>query len=312
MTTQEPPNLQQFFDAKEPINSAKLVQLSGLEAAQVEEVKGYWQAAPVFRKEALVDQMLTLIEDNVDMDFTAIFRLALDEPNSDIVVKAIDGLWECKERWLLERLITMAQTNSRDDVRAAAALGLGKFVLLGALEEIRPALLERVEQTLRDIIDNADEPVVIRRRAVEALSQSPDPAVHDVIRDAYSSAELDMKLAALYAMGQACDDGWLPVLLSEMHNEDPSIRYEAARATGELEDPRAIPALVELTKEDDPEIQEVSIEALGRIGGDEAKNALREIMSWPDARVKEAAALALEELTSSADPLSFPEEDDDK
>lgn len=299
--------LAELFDPQQPLTSTKLLGLSGLTQEEAVEVQDYWQDASLPRRTALLDQLVTLAEDNPEVDFTEVLRIALEDGEPALRITAIDGLWECKERWLLDRLIAFAKgdDNDEEEVRAAATLALGKFALLGAFEELRPSLLQHVEGTLRTLIDDQEQPLLIRRRAIEALSQGQDPVIHDVIRAAYHSGELQLKLASLYAMGQACDEGWLPVLLTELKSDDPEVQFEAARACGEMEDPRAIPSLIELTKGDDPEIQDVAIEALGRIGGDEAKEALREITTWPDPHVQEAAHEALEELSSGEDPLSF-------
>ena len=297
--------LQELFDPQEPLNSTKLLSLSGITREEALEVEEFWFDAPPARRTALLDQMLTLTEDNPEADFTEVLRLAMDDEDPILRISAIDGLWECNERWLLEKLIGYAKAEEDLEVRAAATLALGKFVLLGAFEEIRPDLAERVEETLFILLEDETQPLLIRRRAIEAISQGQNEALHDIIRDAYHSEEKELKLGALYAMGQACDEGWLPVLLAEMKSPDSAMRFEAARAAGELEDVRAIPSLIEMTNDSDAEIQGIAIEALGHIGGATAKEALRDLTTSSDLQVKEAAQDALEELTSGEDPLTF-------
>lgn len=297
--------LGQLFDPAGTIASSKLLALSSLSDAEVPAFRTAWMAAQEEVRGKLLERLINLTEDNAEADFDAIFRIALDDVAPEIREKAIDALWECHERWLLNRLSDMAEGDADVDVRGAASGALGKFVLLGALEELRPSLVEEVEAVLKKIIENQAEPVTVRRRAIEALSPSGDPAVNDAIRDAYYSDDRELKISALFAMGQHCDEGWLPVLLSELKNPDPTLRFEAARACGELEDERAVPSLVLLLKESDAEVQEAAIEALGRIGGDDARAALKRCLSGSDPRVREAAQAALEEIAANENSLGF-------
>lgn len=297
--------LSQLFDPSRTIASSKLLALSSLTDTEVANFRSAWQGADEEARSKLLERLVNLTEDNAEADFDAIFRIALEDVEPSIRERAIDALWECHERWLLHRLVDMALEDGSAEVRAAAAGALGKFVLLGALEELRASLVDKVEDALKRIIENQDEPIAVRRRAIEALAPSLDPAVNDVIRDAYYSEDQDLKVSALFAMGQHCDEGWLPVLLTELKNPDPALRFEAARACGELEDERAVPSLLVLLKEKDPEVQEVAIEALGRIGGEAARSALKRCLRSTDSRVREAAEAALEELTANENPLGF-------
>lgn len=297
--------LNELFDPQHPISVSKLLNLSSLSDTEAVIFRGYWEQAPANRRDTLLDLLETITEDNAEADFTSIYRVALDDPAPSLRVKAIEGMWECQERWFLNRLISIAEEDGEEEVRAAAAAALGKFVLMGVYDELRPQLVEKVEATLKRIIAKAQEAVTVRRRAIEALSPSNDASVNDIIRATYHGNEPELQLSAVYAMGQHCDPGWLPVLLAELKNSEAAMRFEAARACGELEDERAVPGLIELTIEEDSQVQEAAIEALGHIGGEEAQRALRRCLSYPDSRVREAARTALEDLTFGEDPLSY-------
>lgn len=297
--------LKEIFDPELPIVSSKLLSLSRLSETEAAKFREFWEQAPVERRMKLHEELITIAEDTPEADFDAIFRVALDDETPEARSKAIEGLWECRERWLLNRLITMALEDPAFSVRASAASALEKFVKLGVFEELHPALAEKVETALRGIIENTQEDPLVRARAIEALSPSIGPDVNDIIRAAYHSPEPHMKVSALYAMGQHSDEGWLPVLLTEIKNSDPVLRFEAAHACGELGDERAVPSLVELTKDEDEQVQEAAIEALGCIGGDTARRALRQYLAQPDVRLQEAARAALEELALNDDPLGF-------
>ncbi len=297
--------MSELFDTEQPLSSSKLLHLTNLSDAEAAALQARWHDAADSRRAQLVEQLATITEDNAEVDFDAIFKIALDDDDATIRIKAIESLWECDDRWLLNRLTTLAEQDDEEDVRATAAGALGKFVLLGTYEELRPSLVAQVEGVLKRIIDNTDENITVRRRAIEAISPSVDPDVNDIIRSAYYNDELELRLSALYAMGQHCDAGWLPVLLKELRNSEPAVRFEATRACGEMEDQRAVPSLVELAKEPDIQVQEAALEALGHIGGDAAKQALQQCLSETDPRVREAAQAALDDMSLDTDPPTY-------
>lgn len=295
--------IDQVFDPVATLN-LKLISLSDLGEEEVERWQAKWTQQPADVRGSIIDRLVTLTEDNTEINFDAIFRVALSDPEPELRIKALDALWECNERWLLNALVDFAEEDLEPEVRATAAGHLERFVLLGVQDELRPSLLEKVESTLRRILANEREDAPVRRRALEALSPGDEDDINDLIRDAYHSRDHDMKLGALYAMGQHYDTQWLPALLAELKSPDPEVRYEAARACGALEDERAIPALVELAKTGDSDVQEAAITSLGQIGGREAKRVLTEYSKSSTPRVKEAAQAALEELAFGEDPLS--------
>ena len=297
--------LTELFDGSQPIVPSKLQELAGLSDADAIAFRQHYLAAPERRRSQVLEQLVAVAEDNAEFDFDAIFRTGLDDEAAEVRVQAIEGLWECQDRWLLARFIQMAESDAEEPVRATAAAGLGKFVLLGAMDELRPTLVEQVEAALKRIIDDVNEAPMVRRRAIESLGSSADPEVNGIIRSAYHDEEQDLNIAAIYAMGQHCDPAWLPALLKELRNPDPLFRFEAARACGELEDERAVAALIDLTADDDSAVQEAALESLGRIGGDEAKRALKRAAAEDDPRVSEVARAALEELTFDENPKPF-------
>jgi HEAT repeat protein len=268
-------------------------------------VRGLWEDLPVERRHELLSRMSDIADDDPELDFNAMFRLGLHDPDSDIRIQAVEGLWECQDRWLIDELIELMQDDPEDEVRSTAASNLGKFALLGELEEILPRDSERVRTALLAQIKRDGETLEVRRRAVEAISPYSDDEINDLIREAYYHADLKMRASALYAMGVHCDPAWLPVLLKELKSPEAELRYEAARACGEMEDERAVSALAEIVRDEDLQVRTTAIEALGRIGGNAARRLLRRLVTDQDETIREAAREALEELESFENPLSF-------
>lgn len=297
--------LEELRDPARPVSTAKLFNLSGLAAAEVEHLRRHWSAMTEERRLQILRRLAEVAEDSPEADFEAVFRLGLHDPEQEVRVVAIEGLWECQEHWLIEELVTLMRQDAVEEVRSTAASHLGKFALLAEMEELRPRDADRVRQALLEVIRDHRESVEVRRRAVEAVSPLSDDAINDVIREAYHSDEPRMRVSALYAMGVHCDPAWLPALLTELKSADPEMRYEAARACGELEDERAVPALVDLTQDPDGQVRSATIEALGRIGGRRAKQVLKRLLTSSDVAVREAAEAALEEIEIAENPVSF-------
>lgn len=297
--------LDELRDPARVISTSKLVNLSGLSPDETEQLRGQWESLPVERRRELLNRLNDIADDDPELDFNAVFRLGLHDPIGNVRIQAIDGLWECQERWLIDELIDLMQQDGEAEVRSTAASNLGKFALLGELEELLPRDSQRVREALLATIRNNDEPLDVRRRAVEAISPFSDDTINDLIRDAYYDTDLKMRASALYAMGVHCDPAWLPVLLTELRSSEAELRYEAARACGEMEDERAVGALADVTRDHDLQVRTAAIESLGRIGGNTARRVLKRLLTDDDEATRDAAREALEEMDSFENPLSF-------
>jgi HEAT repeat protein len=194
-------------------------------------------------------------------------------------------------------------------------MALGRFVLLGELEEIDRAPAMLAEEALLETLREKAEDLEVRRRAVEAIAYSGEAGVREIIEAAYYDDEEKMQASALFAMGHSADPYWGKVLLQELDNPNPEMRFEAMRACGELEVPMAVPRLIEVSFDDpDREVQQAAISALGRIGGRQAREALEAHYESDDEALSEAAAEALDEMDMLDDNLGIPlyEEDFDE
>ena len=106
-------------------------------------------------------------------------------------------------------------------------------------------------------------------------------------------------------MGRTGEVSWLPVLIKELENPEPSIRYETANACAELAEEEAVPHLIALLEDDDDQVQLAGISALGKIGGSLAKKVLVHCVKEGDAVLEDAARAELENIEFLEDPMSF-------
>ena len=287
---------QRLLDTTQALTGRMLQNLSDLNREENAQFQAIWGKMPAERRRQLARALAELAEEDVQVDYHAIFRWLLNDADPQVRALAIDGLWEDEDTALIGPLARLLTSDPDVGVRAAAAASLGRYVLLGELEEIESSLAMHAEQVLLAAIHSAGEDVEVRRRAIESIAYSGEAGVRDIIENAYYDEDERMRISALFAMGRSADTYWRDTVLSELDNERPAIRYEAARAAGELEIKAAVPRLIELIDDADAEVREASITALGRIGGPQARQALLRCLESDKEAIQDAADAALEEL----------------
>jgi HEAT repeat protein len=297
--------MHELADTATPLRATRLSGLTRLTDEERQELASAWPALPVERRRQVIEQLGVMAEDNVELDFDAVFIEALQDDDPAVRAGAIQSLWEHTERDVIPHLVRMVREDPAVLVRMEAATALGRFVLLGEFEEARPRDVETVTDTLRAVIADPAEALDVRARAVEAVGASSRPWARDIIHDAYDAGNERMAIAALRAMGRSADSYWLPTVLDELHSPNPEMRYEAAAACGSIDDEEALAYLAELFEDEDSEVQEQAITAVGEIGGEEAIVLLRRQAEVGDERTREAARAALEEAEFGDDPLGF-------
>jgi HEAT repeat protein len=297
--------LKELRDTKKPLVVSKLVNLSDLSREEMEVFNREWPNIDVARRREILERLVELAEDNFELDFNAVYRACLADADSEVRVKAIEGLADCEERYLIEPLVSLLLGDLEHKVRAAAAVALGTFALLDEFGELTSSDANKVEKALLTVFNNKNEQMEVRCRALEAISTLSRPQIEELIRQAYQSDDLELRASAIYSMGRNCNPMWLTTLLQELNNPHPRLRFEAARACGELESQEAVPKLIELIRDSDFEVKISAIESLGRIGGIRAKQALRQCLDSDDEAISEAAQDALDELKFWEDPFAL-------
>jgi len=297
--------LAELRDPSKPMAISKLANLSDLFPVEADIFRREWSDIDVTRRRQIVGGLAELAEDNLELDFDEVFRSCLTDADGEVREKAIEGLWGCEERSLIDPLIRLLLEDVEHPVRAAAADGLGRFALLAELGKLPESDAHRVEEALLTAFNKGNEQLNVRRRVLEAISPLTKPQVEEMIRQAYRSDSLEFQVSAVYAMGRNCNPSWLPVLLKELRSPEPQLRFEAVRACTELEAEEAVPHLIELTRDSDAEVQISAIEALGRIGGGEAKEGLQQCLDSSEDVIRQASQEALEEIGFWEDPSSI-------
>jgi HEAT repeat protein len=197
----------------------------------------------------------------------------------------------------MRRFVSLLQSDPDAAVRAAAAAALGRFVLLGELEDLDHDIAKEAEEALLQTYRQSDEPVEVHRRILESLGFSSRKEVTPLIKAASQHESLKMQASALLAMGRNGDSRWTPVIGKALRHTEPEICFEATRAAGEIGLVKAVPRLIQLAHSRDREIKEMAIWSLGEIGGSEAQQALFELA---DSETSPDLAEAIEDALNMA------------
>jgi HEAT repeat protein len=282
---------------------AALTALSDLSSEDRTVFREVWPTLPVEQRRRIVSNLVTLSEDNIELDFRHVFLESLEDTDAHVRLSAIEGLYEDESRVLLVRLIAMLKGDPDEKVREAVAKALTRFTYLDQCAKLG-SQAGPLRDTLIASASNKQEASDVRRRAVEALGNyHDDKEVQDLITESYTRGGKSAE-SAVFAMGRSMDERWQQVVMDELESSHPAMRYEAARAAGEMTLEDALPFLVRMVDDPDTEVRLAAVWALGQIGGKPATEALAPLLKSKETALREAAKEAINELTFGANPLS--------
>lgn len=295
--------LEILADESRPVRSMNLAELSDLTRSQVVTFRAAWAGLSAARRLELISHMVEQAEANIHLNFHAILRTCLQDADARVRQLAIEGLWEDEKINLVQPLVDMLNGDPAVEVRAAAAMSLGRYVLLGVLGEIAEAPAQLAEAALQTAWDRHEEPIEVRRRALESLAFSTNPALRRMIQDAYYHEDDLMRQSAIFAMGRSADARWARYILAELDSQQPAMRFESAVAAGEIGLREAIQPLIRRLDDPDSGVREAAATALGKIGGPAARRALEALLGSSDEALVAAAEDALDELAFNSQDL---------
>lgn len=298
--------LEHLLHTGTPLKRSALYNLSRIEPDELERLAAIWSAIPGARRHALVKELVEIAESNFEVDFDPVFRWGLRDSDGEVRATCVEGLWENEDLALMNELMHLLQTDTSEQVRAAAAFSLGRFLLLSELGKLPSERCQPVYEALLEIVVEAGEALEVQRRALESLAYVGTDEVTELLQDAYDHPEEKMRISAVFGMGRSADARWIGTVMEELFSVNPEMRYEAARACGELQARVAVPRLAQLIDDPDREVQEAALWALGQAGGDTARRLLQTCYEEGDENTRSAAEAALEELEFLYGQFDFP------
>ena len=301
-----PDLLTDLADAEKPVTYSGLLQLTDLPMEGLAELKTVWPKLSTERRREIVRKLIELADDNVEFDFSSIFKSCLSDDDDTIREMAAKGLWETEDRTMIRPLVRLLEDDSCPEVRASAAISLKNFAAMAQNGKLLSRDGDRIRQALLGVVNSPTEDIEVRRRAIEAVASFNTSESNGAVREGYESDNPTLVQSAIYGMGLSSNPSWLPTVVDEMSNPLPVLRFEAATACGLLGDEGVVPYLLRLLRDDDAEVRLASIKALGLIGGPVAKNVLQQHLSDDDEAIEEAAREALVSLEFEDDPLGYP------
>jgi|TARA_B100001971_G_scaffold77479_1_gene71431 HEAT repeat protein len=297
--------LENVSDPTGHMSAVDFYEISDLSPEELGQFASAWYLLSIERQREIATTLVDLAEDNPELDFTAIYKLCLKGDDEPLLQIVMDGLWEHDDRSVISGLVEVLRSDKGSDVRSAAASALGRFPLLAQEGKLLVRDGELIHDNLMQVLEDEEEPMEVRRRCMEALAPFNTMEINQHITLAYESLDLDFRASSIFAMGRTGEVGWLPILLQELQNEEPTIRYETANACGELGEEDAVSHLILLLEDSDSEVQLASIGALGKIGGPLAKKVLTSLVKDGDANLEEAALTELQDLEFDEDPQGY-------
>ena len=262
------------------------------------------------RRIELAQRLSELAEEQSDLDLEpAMVALALDE-SSEVRRLAASSLWESVDADTVRLVLEIAQSDRDLEVREAALISLASHALYFELGKLRSTVGEELKAALQNMVWDEAEPLLVRRRALEAIGVFNEQEVRELIKWGFAHRDRGVKTSAVYAMGRSADDFWLPEVMQALSSDDAEVCFEAARSAGEIELTQAVPRLVDLTREDDREVATNAAFALASIATEEATLAIRQLAGSEDEFLRDLGEDAFQALRTTHDPLDLAPEMD--
>lgn len=286
------------------LTSTDLIRFSDLSRDESRRVAAVWSSIPEVTRAELVRRFEELSENQVELNFGRVLRVALEDPSAVVRQLATAALWEDESSDLLDRLRMMMANDDSIDVRAEAASALERFAHQAAIGKLSSDQANQVRADLLGAVRRHDTPYTVRRRALESLGAlGIDPEIERQISAAYDSGDHGLQCSALFAMGRSLDPVWLPTLLTELDDDDAELRFEAARSAGFLGSPDSLPALLAAAQGEDAEVRHAAISAIAQIGGRGASRALERLAEEAGEADLELIEMALNDVTTMLEPF---------
>ena len=283
------------------INYASLAELSRLTGPEASEFGQLWLEWSSERVLDIVERMVSLCEDQPDVEFEVIYKQGLKHPNPTVRIASLKGLEESEDRALVIQLGKILKSDPVAEVRAAAAIPLAHLSIMAEAGKLSARYRDALEDALYGVMENEREIQEVKLKAMEAVSVFAAERLTLHIESAWSSGDLNARQSSLFAMGRTSDPKWIEYVIPDLEHDAASVRYEAAIAMGELGEEHHLRVMDAPLDDEDLTVQLAAISAVERIGGDAAKAKLELKLASPEPQVVELVQQALQTMKDEED-----------
>ncbi len=273
--------IQAMLDTETPFPARYLYRLSDLSQADLDQLQKTWPTVAPRRRQALLEDIADLSEDDYMLDFSGIGWLALKDIEPVVRALGIRSLAEYEQPELVPILMKLVEKDSDVNVRSEAARAFGPFVYMGEVEELPEKTLHEIEECLLKIV-NGNDAAMVRRRALESLGFSSREEVDPLIKGAYETNNKEWLISALLAMGRSSNPQWSEQVIGKLDDARPAVQAEAVSAAGELELHDTLPRLKRLLRAEDDGVRSAAVWSLSQLGGEGVRDALEALLDKTD------------------------------
>jgi HEAT repeat protein len=285
-------------------SATQLVNFTELDTIELARFAEAWMEIEGSRRFHIISELTELADDNVDLNFDAIYKIALRDEEPELRSAALLGLNEYEGRDLIPVLTDALRNDPDAAVRREAAVTMGRYALAAELGRLMADDMARIREALFESAEDLEEDEIVRGRAIEALGAISGEETENLIESIYEEDSIWLKIGAVDAMGRSCNPVWVPLITREMENPQPEMRHAAAFAAGEIGEEATVEMLRRMAVMDpDREVQLAAVRSLGEIGGTQAKVALKAILFEGEESIEEAVQEAMSEIEFNEDPL---------
>lgn len=273
----------QLRDAAIPYSPRLLLHFSDLDSASLSTLRDRWLSLALERRRALMVGLAELAEADPLQLFEGVGEIGLADTDDEVVIAAIDLLFEAENNHLIDRYIALLKDKARQDrLRAAAANALVPYYYKCVLEELDKNVNEKIYAVLMDSYKN-ERSELVRRRVLETLGYCDKPEIKDLINRALALEEVFWTESALLAIGRSMDNTWDQTVMDYLDHDNPIVLSQAVHAAGLLSLGRAKRKLFKLLNLDtDLEVRQEVIWALSQIGGEDVVEHLEHFANISD------------------------------
>ncbi len=286
-------------------SDAALRAFSDLAGEQLSQWHAAFAMLPADQRSGLIERMRDLSEEDIEVDFRALFRIGLTDGAERVRLASIEGLEEDDRPSLIDPLIARLRDDPSETVRAAAAQALGQFVYIAELDRVNNARREQLYAALMRALLTTPEESLVHRRALESLSYVANEEVDLQIRDAFNSSNDLLRLSAIVAMGRSQNRAYQTLVRDELTSISPAVRRQAAFASGQLEDEDAVRDLAALLDDPVMDVRFAALDALAAIGTQDARALMVQATASEDDEFAAYAEEALEILDFEHGDIDF-------